>query len=389
MDFRAKVKSKWFFPAVIGLLVVISLLLFWKFFGFHENNDTEGFIYSIEFFRGERSDIYPGRYLNPFYPLVAGKALFFLSPASALISINIFFYVGLIFLTYFLIKDVFKDEIIGFLTALFVMTGYTMVRYALTQVQDMGGYFWFVLTLFAGWRWFKNSGWAWVALASASTAFGLLTKESGAMAAVFFGILVLWSKRKLINKGVVLALFSVLPFATIVINKIRSYDVGYDSLQWFRDNWEIYAATNYNFTKWIGINVSTFNLLLPVFLIGLYFIIRNWRTIDNDVKLYLISVLPSSLSYLAWPLFISRTVFICSWFVLPVVAYALRNLMLRGRFWLSSVYVFVFIAAVFPAALQETLRYAHVFKIYDDCNKNIVCSWNYFWQHRSEFSEKM
>ena len=383
------VKNKYFFPAVIGLLVMINLLLFWRFFGFHENNDTEGFIYSIEFFRGERADIYPGRYLNPFYPLIAGKVLFFLSPASALILMNIFFYTGLIFLTYFLIRDVFEDEIAALFTAIFVMTGYTMVRYALTQVQDMGGYFWFVLTLFAAWRWYKRPSWSLVALGSASTAFGLLTKESGAMAAVFFGILVLWSKRKFFFKAVTLAVFAVLPFATIVINKIRSYDVDYDSLEWFRDNWEIYAATNYNFTKWLGINASTFNLLIPVFLLGLYLLLKNWRTVGADVKVYLLAVLPSSLSYFAWPLFISRTVFICSWFVLPVAAYALRRLMSRGQIWKNLVIVYVFAAAVFPAALQETLRYAHVFKIYDDCNKNLVCSWNYFWQHRNEFSEKM
>ncbi|MEK7165596.1 MAG: hypothetical protein AAB874_02190, partial [Patescibacteria group bacterium] len=89
---------------------------------------------SFQFFRGNGTDIHPPRYLNPFYPLVGSTIFAFLSPEHALIMTNIIFYFGLVLLTYDLIRRVLKNNAIGFLSAVMVMTSYALIRYGLTQV---------------------------------------------------------------------------------------------------------------------------------------------------------------------------------------------------------------------------------------------------------------
>ena len=155
-----------------GLLVsllalgAVNLLVFYYLFGFHPNNDTDGFIYTIDFFRGQDAVFFPNRYLVPFYPVVGAKLLFVISSVQSLIVMNIIFYFGLLLLTYGLIARVFKNKWIGFVTALLVATNYAMIRYGLTQVQDMGGYFWSVLTMYAIWRWREEKHHGWLYLSS-------------------------------------------------------------------------------------------------------------------------------------------------------------------------------------------------------------------------------
>jgi|GEM_PF-2296846 hypothetical protein len=386
MDYLNSLKNHKNALIVLVLFVVIFLVVFKFIFGFHPNNDTEGYIYSIQFFRGEFPDIYPNRYLNPFYPLIAAKVLFFLPPASSLIVLNMVFYCGIAFLSYDLFRRVFRNTVIGLISSILIVSSYPMVRYALTQVQDMGGYFWFIATIYASWRWYEDRHWQWITIAGICTAFGLLTKESGAMGALFFGVLVLLEITSLKNKLWSFTQFSIWPFVTLLINRMRGYDVGYNSYQWLVDNWRIYAEQNYTLFKWLGVNISTYNVILPFFLIGLYLIFKARNTPDKNINLFLFASIPAGISYFAWPLFIGRTVFISAWLVIPIAVYGGFTLVNSGGTKRLIVIAGLVLALLFPTTLQYTLRYAHVFKIYDDCNKKIVCSWNYFWANRENIS---
>ncbi len=386
MVFLDELKSQKIKLSFLVVFLTIFLLYFWQTFGFHYNNDTDGFIYSIQMFRGQDAELYANRYLNPFYPVIASKLLFFIGPVQALITINILFFFGTALLTYGLVRRVFKNDIVGLSSAIIIATAYPMVRYALTQVQDLGGYFWFVATLYCGWRWYESRDYRWLVVAGTGTAFGLLTKESGAMAAVFVGLLILINKSKLLSKFYQLVIFSIFPFITLIINKFRGRDVDYDSTRWFIDNWKIYFDTHYTFFKWAAINLSTFNFVWPLFFLGLILLYLNRKSIDKSVFVYLLAILPSSLSYFAWPLFISRTVFISAWLIVPIASYFIARVFASGR---KSLAIVLFVVAIItPSVLQNTLRYAHVFKIYDDCQKDLVCSWQYFWSNRNNFSKE-
>lgn len=386
MSLKEKIAGKEIY-ILLFLFGLINLVVFWRLYGFHTNNDTGGFIDMIKFFRGiDISFFAEPRYLNPLYAVIGSKLLFFISAEQSLIATNIVFYFGLIFLTYGLIRRVFKNNFIGFVSAITVMTGYAMLRYALTQVQDVGGYFWFLLTLYAGWRWWEDKSKSWLYLGGVAVAFGALTKESGCMGALFVGILFLldnvsW-KERIFN----FIRFSILPFVTIVINGIRGQDVAYDSARWFIDAWKTYGAENYTLFRWFGVHTSTYNVLWLFIALGLYFLIKNWRNLDRNIKIYLLAVIPSSMSYYLWSLFIARTVFISAWFFAPIAAYGIYNIYIKGR-WLRHLAVgMIVVAVVTPYILQSTLRYAALFKIINICKNDIPCSWNYFWKNRGQFS---
>ncbi|TSC85018.1 MAG: hypothetical protein G01um101413_402 [Parcubacteria group bacterium Gr01-1014_13] len=370
----------------LAFLATLNLVVFSFLYGFHPNNDTSGFIDLIKFFRGYDVSFFPARYLNPFYAVVSAKLLFFMSPEQSLITTNIVFYYGLVLLTYGLIRRVFKNNFIGFVSAITVMTGYAMVRYALTQVQDMGGYFWFVLTLYAGWRWWEDKNKSWLYLGGMAVAFGLLTKESGSMGALFVGILFLLDKVSWKERVFNFIRFSIFPFATIIVNFFRGQDVNYSSAYWFTENWKAYVAENFTLLRWFGVHASTYNILWLFIAIGLYFLIRNWRNLDKNIKIYLLAVILSSLSYYSWPMFIARTVFISAWLFAPIAAYGIYNIYIKGRWFKHLAIGMVVLAMITPYIIQSTLRYATLFTIMNLCKNNIPCTWNYFWKNRDQFS---
>ncbi len=368
------------------ILAAINLVVFAWAFGFHPNNDTDSYIFTIEYFRGERAEVFPNRYLNPFYALVGSSVLFFVSPANSIIITNILFYFGLLFLTYGLLKRVLNSEMAGFFSALLIMTSYTLLRYGLTQVQDIGGYFWYVLTIYAAWRWWEDKQNKWLYVGGLAAALGMLTKESGTMGALFFGVLFLLEKSSLKERFQHFLKFSILPFIMLVINQYRGMTLDYNSGQWFLDNWKVFGPDNYHFIKWFGVNVSTYNFLWLLVLVGLVMIIKNRKELPSNIKVYLLAILLPSLSYFAWPIFISRTVFISAWLFVPIAVYALMGVYARYKYLAIALLV---VAVVMPYILQNTLKYAHVFQILDICKNNIGCSWNYFWDNRDGFSKTM
>jgi hypothetical protein len=264
-----------------------------------------------------------------------------------------------------------------------VMTAYPMLRYALTQVQDIGGYVWYVASLYTGWRFFESKNIYWLQLAGIAVAFGVLTKESGCVGAVFIASIILASRQSIGQTIYSFLYFTWAPFITVILNIIRSRDMNYSSARWFLDNWKGYAIDNYHFVQWFGVNATTFNVLWIFVLISMYMLISKRWVLSRQVWIYLSAVLLPSLSYFAWPIFISRTVFIAAWLIIPLTAYSLCKISERSRLLFVSLLAVVLVT---PYAMQSILRYAHVFKIYDDCNASVSCSWNYFWQNRQTFS---
>ncbi len=368
-------------------LGVLNLVVFSFIFGFHATSDTDSFVLAIDFFKGNSDIIYPNRYLNPLYPVVASTLLPFLSAAQSIVVINIVFYVGIIFLTYGLVRRIFKNNMTGFIAALLIMTAYPILRYGLLQVQDVGGYFWFLATIYTSWRWYENKDWRWLALGSVSVAFGVLTKESGCMGALFTGLLILsirslsWKKKIMLILG-----FALLPLITIIINAVRGAEVGYSSAQWFIDNWYVYAPGNYTIVKWLGVNLTTYNVLWIFIVWGLYLLIKNRKILDPCIVTYFLLVIPSSASYFAWPMFIGRTVLISAWFFVPIAAFALSHLISRGGKYQWVGIVSVMICVLTPYILQYIIAYAPLFSILEICHYNPVCSIQYFVEHWHEFS---
>ncbi|OGH80584.1 MAG: hypothetical protein A3I29_04040 [Candidatus Magasanikbacteria bacterium RIFCSPLOWO2_02_FULL_44_11] len=382
--FREKIQRLWKSKKLLLIVLAISnLLVFYWLYGFHPNNDTDSFILTIKFFRGlDTPYVDPIRYLNPFYPLLAGKVLYFLSPAQALISLNIVFYFIIIVTTFSLILRVYKNQTIAFIATLLVIPHYALIRYALTQVQDMGGYFWFVLTLYAVWRWWERKQSPWLYLGSIAVAFGMLTKESGSMGALFAGMLFLFDKVPAKEKVVYFTKFSIFPLLVLFVNQMRGHDLQFNSFDLLKYSWTYYGAENYTFIRWLGVNTTTYNVIWVAFFIGLYYFIKNFKQLSREIKLFQLAIIPSSLTYFIWPVFIARTVVISAWFILPMAAYGLYAICQRYPRAHSAAVGYVLVAICTPYLLQGALGYVHVFSIIDNCHIKPSCIWQTFYKKR-------
>jgi len=116
-------------------------------------------------------------------------------------------------------------------------------------------------------------------------------------------------------------------------------------------------------------------------------IIKNWKMIDRNIKIYIIAVFVPAFSYFAWPVYISRTVIISGWLFIPIASYAIYVVYLKGGMYKKIAMVLLVVALVSPYILQSTIRYAHLPAIIANCNNNILCAWNYFWDNRGTFSK--
>jgi hypothetical protein len=354
-------------------------------FGFRENNDTSSFVDTITFFQQTGDIIDPNRYLNPFYGIVGAYLFPFLSAVSVLLVVNYISYLVILLSSYGLFRRVFGNVTSAWVGAVTFVTSYASIRYGLTQVQDIAAFAFLSLTLYAGWRWYESRKNIWLFAGSVCVAFGMLVKESGAMGALFVGCLFLYAYRHRLLKAVQsVLLFSILPALVIFINSVRGADFTFSSADWFILNWERYAEENYTLVKWIGINATTFNVLWVFSLLGLYVLIKKWKHIDENIRLFIIAVLPVSASYFAWPLFMSRTVYIASWSFAALTILGVQFITKDfSKKYLLGVSIFAII--ITPYILQLTIGYVPLFLILDQCNYSAVCSVETFLRIRSSF----
>jgi 4-amino-4-deoxy-L-arabinose transferase-like glycosyltransferase len=391
-----RLKEWWQKPyAPIILLIALTamyLCIYRTVFGFHPNNDTESYIDMIRYFRGDYINVVfsPGRYLSPWYAVMSATVFWFLSPVQVIVTINIISIFAVVLSTYGSIRRVFSSRRYGLLVALLLLTHYAWVRYGLTQVQDLGAYMWYALGLYSSVRWYdadnRKQRIVWALLLGVCVSFGLLTKETGAMSAVFFTVFVL--RRPLVGwfeKIYTLFLAGFLPFITLIINQWRGMYIGFTSRDWYFMNWASYKS-DYTPLKWFGVHVTSFHILLPCIVVGIVLLFLHRKTLDRRVKEYGLAVLLPSLSYFAWPSFIARTVVISAWLLLPIAVYTIEwGIQKKG--WLRGVALTVFVAACFvPSMVQYTIRYAPMFILLDYCSYKPVCVWQTFWQERRNFT---
>ncbi len=382
------------YAPVLFLIACTSIYLgiYGAVFGFHRNNDTESYIDTIVYFRGYYGDVlfWPPRYLSPWYAVVGATIFRFLSPAYVLIITNIIALFAVVLGTYGTMKRVFQHTRYALLVALFILTHYAWVRYGLTQVQDLGGYMWYVLGLYTAVRWYttddKKQRVYWSLLVGVCVSFGLLTKETGAMSALFFAVLVfLRPGISWIQKGVYAVLGGFMPLITVGINQWRGHSINFTSKEWYLYNWQAFGG-DYTLVKWIGVNVTSFHILGLCALVGIGVFIRRWGSFEQRIRDYFIAILIPSFSYLAWPSFISRTVVISAWCIVPLSVLALEQFLQKNGCWKKVGMALCVTACITPMLLQYTLRYAPMFQLVSFCRYHPVCVWQQFWQERNRFS---
>ncbi|MEK7072072.1 MAG: glycosyltransferase family 39 protein [Patescibacteria group bacterium] len=249
---------------------------------------------------------------------------------SGMFFINLFFYFLIIWVFYELVKNIYQSNKIALMASVLFFTNYCLINYGPTYRTDIGGWFFFILTVLLAVNYFKTSQKKFFYLAILSSSIGVLFKEYGALGLITLSVLILflplnlWQKiKELIKTAVLFLIIPILYYIFVYLNFGFSYIDRY-----------LYAvdATILN-TADPGINWSIFLLIKvlgwlflagwPIFLYGLYqeYQIRNIQRIK-----ILLALLPSSIAFLAWPGLTQRIAFIFVPLLAMISAYGLSKL---------------------------------------------------------------
>lgn len=230
--------------------------------------------------------------------------------ALSWLLMNSLFYIlaGLFF--YSLLQRIFLDSKTAFLGTLFLSTNYAILVFGLSNLMDMGGWFFYIASLYYSYRYLEDKENKWLWIASAIVGIGGLFKEYAFLAyVVILGAVIFteWKNWKEVVKKIFLT--GLLAFVPIIVMNIYSFYVyHYTYLSWY-SNQDAYSYQN-KIVEYIKSFGSLFNFGWFLFLPGIYILFKRTKEVFHDPRLLFIwLVILSSCVVFVWPV-VTRVLFI-------------------------------------------------------------------------------
>ncbi len=237
--------------------------------------------------------------------------IFFHDLAISWLIVDVILYVSAGLFFHSLLKKIFKEENIAFLGSLFLMTNYAIIVFGLGYLMDMGGWAFYLASIYFTYRYLEEAENKWLYFASLAIGLGGLYKEYAFVAyVVLFGVILFkhWRKwRDVIKQVFVSGLISFLPFALMNVYTFINYD-HYTYWNWFTYQ-KVYAYQDrvVEFIKSFG---SIYNFAWFLFLPGFYLLLKRYREVFREKRVFFIwLVITSSFAILLWPV-VTRVLFI-------------------------------------------------------------------------------
>jgi hypothetical protein len=229
---------------------------------------------------------------------------------ASMATVNLIFYVLISFVFYKLAFEIYKDEKIAFLGSFFFISNYYLFNIDNAFIADMGGRFFFILTNFLAVKYFLGSEKKYYYLAIISSSAGVLFKEFGALGLLSLVFLIFLSKSPWLEKMKLTIkaglLFSIIPALFHLFFFLKS---GFSYLDVYNIGVNFYPPEMHAYGLSVFIKVMGWIFLAgwPLFLWGLY---QEKKFFDKQRVTILCALLPASLAFFAWPMFMQRTAFI-------------------------------------------------------------------------------
>lgn len=332
--FKSLFYSENFLKKFLLLFGVDVLVMFFVFSisGFYNDRiDTAIYVSQIEdFSMGGTTGSYESsfRLFKPFYGIIGSWLTFVFPPITAILFINILFFIGLTFLSYLFFIKLNFNVLFSTVGAIWVATGYPIFKYGLALGTDISGWFFAVATIVVFLCAVSQNYSRYIIFSSLIGFLGSLTKETGLLGLIFSGVFILmhinvWSGKKVISW----LLFLCAPFfvlQTIFLFIVSSLGAP-TFLDWFKLN---QGHTEYysKFFRFLGVEGSAFNIILILSVVGIFLAIKNRDILKrNWLKTY-VPLFVASLPVLFWTTPLSRVLYIQFIFFIPLSLYGLVKL---------------------------------------------------------------
>ena len=320
-----------------GLFIILLFLAFFSVYALKPSIGGDGFSYldGMQVIRTGNipEGFVPNRLLTTYLGL---RSIILLSSITGNVSVawilqNRIFYIifGLVF--YSLAKRLVDDRKAAFFATLFAVTNYSIVSFGLGYLMDMGGWAFYMVSLYFSFRYLESEDQKWMWFSSLAVGIGGMFKEYAVLGyvALFLSICVVNKKSfKYLFKNIFFS--GLLSFGSVILMNIYIIKhFNYSYLSWFNHQGELYPTMNY-FIEFIKSFGSLYNFGWFLFFYGVYiFILRTkeaGKSILEDKKLVFIwFVIISALPVLVWPP-VTRVLFITVPALVLVTSLAIKKM---------------------------------------------------------------
>jgi hypothetical protein len=226
----------------------------------------------------------------------------------------LFISMGMFF--YSLLVKIVGNARTAFLGTLFLVTNYAAVVFSFHYLMDIGGWAFYVASLYFSYLYLESRENKWLFISSALIGIGGLFKEYAFLAyVVIFGLIIYtnWKQwREMIKKMFFTGLLSFTPFFVLNIYSFLVYNYTY--LSWYSAQ-NVYSYQN-KLVEYIKSFGSLYNFGWFLVIPSVYVFVRRSKEIFKDEKiLFVWLVVLSSLVVFVWPV-VTRILFITA----PAVA---------------------------------------------------------------------
>ncbi len=253
----------------------------------------------------------------------------------------LYFFVNIIF--YKLLFKMFDNEKVAAIGGLFFAANYAMVIFGLTYFMDIGGWTFYILSIYFLYLYIDSDTPKWLWIAALTMAIGGFFKENALFAYIPLFFVVLYEHRSSLDSFVKkIVPLSLITFVPTIIHQYIVYIVyGENYFHWIKINHTVYVYKS-RIIEYIKSFGSLLNFLIPISFFGLFPFIRSIKNRSFDLKrvVFLIGVFISSLPAVMWPGITQRVLFM----VVPgLVMLACFFIKKYDRYW----YIFAIIIFIY------------------------------------------
>ena len=288
------------FALIFALLNAGAIFVF---FGAKAYSDSSEYLEVINWLQGEMDEVPVHRLLKPLGPLIAFP-FDFLGEGAGLIIQNAVFYILCALLIFKITDLIYNNKKQALLASVFFATATPALEVSLSYLVDVGGWFFYLLSIFLTLLYFKGKNEKLIPLNGFLSGLGFLMKETGGFGVLFFGLMILLSRefniKEKILKIAYFGIFFMVPAAAVQILVFKYFH--FTSANLYSGN---NPATDLGreglllvASRFLGQFFRILGLLWPFVLAGLWQELRN-KSWEGRGKIYL-ALLPSSFSFLLW-----------------------------------------------------------------------------------------
>lgn len=306
--------TEWFSAFLISVCVLIALSFYISTASIN-GGDSATYKEAVDILLGATpsADFVPNRILTTFLPLkfVAFSNGIFGNVTTGWILMNLLLYFGLVVCFYKILQLLFQSDRVAFVGGLFLAGSYAMISFGLNYLMDIGGWTFYVFSFYFTIRYVFSSRRIDLIYASGLVGIGALFKEYAFLAIIPIGVVVLWQNRKNILMGFKIlmlpALLSVVPLLLVYLYVYKIFDYTY--LDWFGKNQVtyVYSSRIVEYIKSLG---ALFNMLAFPSLFGGTILLKEWKSVDERLRLVIVAGVFSVLPVFFWPAITERILFI-------------------------------------------------------------------------------